>query len=150
MFIDFLAQYYEWLKAAHVIGVICWISGMLYLPRLFVYHADAEVGSELDMTLQVMERRLLRIIMNPSMILVLVSGSINAVVYGISALGPWFHIKILCVLMLLVAHGMFAKWRVAFASGKNVHSAKFYRYINEVPSIMMVIIVIMVIIKPFD
>lgn len=145
-----MANYYVWFKALHVISIIAWMAGLLYLPRLYVYHTKAAPGSELDKTLQTMERRLLRIIMNPAMILSYIFGLINAYIYSLSALGVWFHIKFTCVLLLSAIHAMLAKYRRDFASGKNIHSENFYRLLNEVPAVLMIIIVIMVIVKPFE
>ncbi len=145
-----MANYYTWFKALHVISIICWMAGLFYLPRLYVYHAKAEKGSQLDLTLQVMERRLLRIIMNPAMIFSYCFGLINAYIYGLEALGQWFHIKMAAVLGLTIMHGFFARWRKNFAAGENKRSDKFYRFFNEVPPILMIIAVIMVIVKPFE
>lgn len=133
-----------------MISVIAWMAGMFYLPRLYVYHAGVPVGSEMDKTFQVMERKLLRMIMNPAMIATIVFGLINAKIYGFAALGLWFHVKMLAVILLIILHGLFARWRKAFAEGKNVHSEKFFRIINEIPVALMVVTVIMVIVKPFE
>jgi protoporphyrinogen IX oxidase len=145
-----IASYYSWFKAFHVIFVICWMSGLFYLPRLYAYHTKAAVGSELDKTLQIMEQRLLRIIMNPSMIATYIFGITCAYIYGFEALDTWFHIKMLAVLGLTAIHMMLAKWRKDFVVGKNIHSEKFYRIFNEIPVICMIIAVCMVVIKPFE
>lgn len=145
-----IASHYSTIKAIHVISVISWMAGMLYLPRLYVYHASAKQGSELDNTFKLMELRLLRYIMNPAMIIVYITGFMNAYIYGIEALGGWFHIKFTAVILLTLIHGLFAKWRKMFSQNKNTYSPNFYRVINEVPTILMVIAVCMVIIKPFD
>ncbi len=145
-----MASYYEWVKALHIIFVICWMVGLLYLPRLFAYHTRAAIGSEMDKTFQTMESRLLRIIMNPAMIGTYILGLTNAYIYGFVALGVWFHIKMTAVIVLTIAHGLFARWRKDFAAGKNKHSEKFYRICNEVPAVMMVIAVFMVVLKPFE
>ena len=145
-----MANYYLWFKTIHILAVISWMAGLLYLPRIYAYHSKVVVGSEMDKTFQLMERRLLRIIMNPAMIVTYLSGSINAYFYGIVALGVWFHIKITAVLGLTVVHGFLAIWRKDFANGKNKHSEKFYRIINEVPTIAMIIAVSMVVLKPFE
>jgi putative membrane protein len=139
-----------WYKAIHVISVISWMAAMFYMPRLFVYHTRAEVGSEMDKTFQVMEYKLQKIIMTPSMIATYIFGIIIAYIYGFVALGVWFHIKMFAVLVLTAMHGMLSKWRKDFAAGRNKHSEKFYRIINEVPVILMVIAVVMVIVKPFE
>jgi putative membrane protein len=126
------------------------MAALFYMPRLFVYHTKAKIGSELDKTLQIMEYRLLRIIMNPAMIATYIFGLTNAYIYGLGALGIWFHIKMLAVIILTIIHGLLAKWRKDFVSGKNLHSEKFYRIFNEVPVIAMIVAVIMVIVKPFE
>jgi putative membrane protein len=126
------------------------MAGMLYLPRLYVYHTSAKSGSELDTTFKLMELRLLRYIMNPAMIIVYITGFMNAYIYGFEALGVWFKIKFTAVVLLTLVHGLFAKWRKMFSNNQNIHSANFYRVINEVPTILMIIAVCMVIIKPFD
>lgn len=143
-------NYYMWFKAVHVITVISWMAGLFYLPRLFAYHTRAAIGSEMDKTFQIMEGRLLRIIMNPAMILTYIFGLINAHIYGFIALGLWFHIKMTAVIGMTIFHGLLARWRKDFVAGKNRHSEKFYRVINEIPPILMVIAVIMVIVKPFE
>ena len=145
-----MEDYFLWYKALHVISVISWMAAMLYMPRLFVYHTKAKIGSEMDMTFQIMEVKLLRYIMTPAMILTYIFGFLVAYIYGMSALGGWFHIKMLMVLGLTGFHGMMAKWRKDFAVGNNKHTEKFYRYMNEVPTILMIIAVIMVIVKPFE
>lgn len=146
----FLSSYYSVIKSIHVLAVIAWMAGMLYLPRLYVYHASATKGSEMDNTFKLMEKRLLRYIMNPSMIIVYATGFMNAYIYGLEALGIWFHIKFTAVIILTGVHGLFAKWRRMFSENKNIHSANFYRVINEVPTILMIVAVFMVIMKPFD
>lgn len=145
-----MAHYYLWFKAFHLIAVICWMAALFYLPRLYVYHTKALPGTELDKTLQVMEYRLLKIIMNPAMIASYLLGFIVAYIYGFQALGVWFHIKITVVLGLTAVHSFLARTRKNFANGTNKHSEKFYRLLNEIPPIFMMIAVIMVIVKPFD
>lgn len=145
-----MADYYDWFKAVHIIFVISWMAGIFYLPRLFVYHTKVKIGSEQDKMFQTMERKLLRIIMNPAMIGAYVFGLINAYIYGVEALGVWFHIKMTGVIIITIIHGFLARWRKDFEAGQNKHSEKFYRVINEVPAIAMVLIVIMVVIKPFE
>ena len=144
-----MAQPYLWLKALHIIAVISWMAGMLYLPRLYVYHADVTAGSEADTMLQTMEKRLLRFIMTPAMIMTFIFGGSLIGIVGMGALGGWFHLKLLLVLGLTALHGMLAKWRKDFVKGTNSHSTKFYRIINEVPTVAMIIIVILVVVKPF-
>ena len=137
-----------WLKAFHVIAVISWMAGMLYLPRLFVYHCEAEVGSKQSETFKVMERRLLRAIINPAMIATWVLGLWLAYDQGYFRSG-WLHAKLVLVLAMSAMHGLFARWVRAFAADRNAHSQKFYRLINEVPTLLMIGIVLLVIVKPF-
>lgn len=145
-----LANYYNWYKAIHLIAVISWMAGLFYLPRLFIYHTRAERDSEMDKTFQIMEYRLLKIIMNPAMVLTYIFGITNAYIYGFAALGFWFHIKMTVVLLMTIIHGMLARWRKDFVSGKNKHSEKFYLFINEGTVILMAVAVIMVVVKPFE
>ncbi len=144
---------YEWMKAFHVIAVIAWMAGMLYLPRLFVYHCAAEKGSAQSETFKVMERRLLRGIINPAMIATWLLGLWLAwhgpdSRYGWFTSG-WLEAKLVLVLGLSALHGLLARWRKDFASDKNRHSQRFYRMINEIPTILMIAIVILVVVKPF-
>jgi putative membrane protein len=139
---------YEWLKALHVIAVISWMAGMLYLPRLFVYHCAAEPGSAQSETFKVMERRLLRAIINPAMLATWVVGLYLAW-RGHSYAAGWFQVKFVLVLVLSAVHGFFAARVRDFSLDRNRHSQKFYRIINEVPTVLMIAIVIMVIVKPF-
>jgi protoporphyrinogen IX oxidase len=137
-----------WLKALHVIVVIAWMAGMLYLPRLFVYHADAAKGSGLSETLKVMERRLLRGIINPAMILVFLSGLTLAYVTGYWR-APWLHAKFALVIVLAGLHGYFARCMRNFAADANTRPARFYRILNEAPTVLMILIVVLVVVKPF-
>jgi protoporphyrinogen IX oxidase len=144
---------YEWIKAFHVIAVIAWMAGMLYLPRLFVYHCVAEKGSVQSETFKTMERRLLRAIINPAMIATWLPGLWLAwhgpdSRYGWFASG-WFEAKLVLVLALSALHGFFARWVKDFAADRNRHSAKFYRIINELPTVIMIGIVILAVVKPF-
>ena len=139
---------YEWIKAFHVIAVISWMAGMLYLPRLFVYHCDAEIGSKQSETFKVMERRLLKAIINPAMALTWLLG-LYLVWAGHWYLAGWFHAKLFLVLVLSGVHGFFSRCVREFANDRNTHSQKFYRFINEVPTAIMIGIVILVIVKPF-
>jgi putative membrane protein len=139
---------YEWIKALHVIAVIAWMAGMLYLPRLFVYHCDAEIGSKQSGTFKVMERRLLKAIINPAMVVTWLAGLYLAVVGHWFAAG-WLHGKLLLVLLLSGVHGFFARCVKDFAADRNARSQKFYRYINEVPTVLMIGIVVLVVVKPF-
>jgi putative membrane protein len=137
-----------WVEALHVIAVIAWMAGMLYLPRLFVYHVDAPKGSELSETLKVMERRLLKTIVNPSMILVFITGITLAFLTGYWQ-APWLQAKFVLVLALGALHGYFARCVRSFASDANERAVGFYRIMNEVPTALMIVIVILVVIKPF-
>jgi protoporphyrinogen IX oxidase len=144
---------YEWIKAFHIIAVIAWMAGMLYLPRLFVYHCAAEKGSVQSETFKVMERRLLRGIINPAMIATWVLGLWLGWLgpdshYGWFAAG-WLQAKIVLVLALSALHVLLARWRKDFAADNNRHSAQFYRIINEVPTVLMILIVLLVVLKPF-
>lgn len=139
---------YPWFKAVHVMAVISWMAGMLYLPRLFVYHCGAEAGSRQSETFKVMERRLLRGIINPAMVVSWMLGLWMAYDGALFSAG-WLHVKLLLVLALSGIHGMLARWTADFAADRNRHGEKFYRLINEVPAVLMVGIVILVVIKPF-
>ena len=147
---DWLADAYPWIKALHIISIVAWMAGLLYLPRLFVYHAAVEPGSAQSETFKVMERRLLRAIMNPAMIAAYVFGVLLLLTPGIvdwSAL--WIYVKLFAIALLTVAHHAFALWRKAFERDENRRPQRFYRWWNEVPTVLMVVIVIMVVVKPF-
>ncbi|KRR23239.1 protoporphyrinogen oxidase HemJ [Bradyrhizobium retamae] len=139
---------YPWIKALHVIAVISWMAGMLYLPRLFVYHCEAEVGSKQSETFKVMEWRLLKVIINPAMTITWLAG-IYMAWSGHWYTSGWFHAKLTLVLILSGVHGFFSRWVKDFAVDRNTRSHKFYRIINEVPTVLMIFIVILVIVKPF-
>jgi putative membrane protein len=137
-----------WIKALHVIAVISWMAGMFYLPRLFVYHVDAEPGSAQSETFKLMERRLLKIIINPAMIAVWLTGLWMGYATG-SFHAPWLHAKLTLVLAMSALHGYFVGAVKTFAADRNIRSAQFYRVLNEVPPVLMAIIVILVVVKPF-
>jgi protoporphyrinogen IX oxidase len=139
---------YLWFKALHVVAGIAWMAGMLYLPRLFVYHCEAEPGSRQSETFKVMERRLLTAIINPAMITAWAVGLWLAYDGGWLRSG-WFHGKLALVIALSGLHGCYTSWVHAFAADANRHGHKFYRIINEVPTVLMVGIVVLVIVKPF-
>ena len=139
---------YMWIKAAHVVAIISWMAGMLYLPRLFVYHCDAKPGTELSEALKVMEQRLLRIIINPAMGLAWVLGLWLAWRGGFLASG-WFHAKLTAVILLSGFHGFLSASVRRFAEGVNQIPARRWRMLNEVPAVLMIVIVILVIVKPF-
>ena len=138
----------EWLKAFHIIAVIAWMAGMLYLPRLFVYHSAADVGSIQSETFKVMERRLLRAIMTPAMIATWLLGLWLAYQGGWFK-APWLHAKLLLVFLLSGVHGMLSRYVKDFAADKRRKNAKFFRIINEVPTVLMILIVILAVVKPF-
>jgi putative membrane protein len=142
-----ITDWYVWIKALHVIAVIAWMAGLLYLPRLFVYHCDAKPGSELSETLKIMERRLLRAIMNPAMIAVWLFGGLLLWVQDWAE--TWLHVKLVLVAALTVVHHLFALWRKEFAADRNQRPARFYRLWNEIPTLLMIGIVVMVIARPF-
>tara|TARA_Y100000813_G_scaffold16999_1_gene11488 strand:- start:933 stop:1376 length:444 start_codon:yes stop_codon:yes gene_type:complete len=146
---EFSAEAYAWVKALHIISVIAWMAGMLYLPRLYVYHADALQGSDKSETFKIMERRLLRAIMNPAMV--------SSIIFGLllmQAAGPaiwdtiWFPIKVASIVGMIIQHMFLARWRREFAEDRNKRPARFYRFMNEVPTVLMIVIVIMVVVKP--
>jgi putative membrane protein len=145
-----VSSLYLWIKALHVISVIAWLAGMLYLPRLYVYHCSAPPGSTQSETFKVMERRLLHAIVNPAMIATFVFGiALLLLREGPSWREPWLLAKIALVLILSGMHGLFAKWRKDFEADRNTRSARFYRFMNEVPTLLMICIVILVIVRPF-
>ncbi len=143
-----LANYIDWFLAFHIIAVIAWMSGMLYLPRLFVYHTETVPGSEASERFKLMERRLLRGIINPAMIAVWILGPLLAWLTG-AYLDTWLQIKFALVVVMSGMHGFFVRcWR-DFEADRNTRSARFYRIVNEVPAVLMVLIVILVVVKPF-
>ena len=147
---DLSGTAYLWIKAVHIIGVIAWMAGLLYLPRLFIYHAAAEPGSAQSETFKVMERRLLRAIMNPALAISLVTGGLLIANLGGGAwTSGWLHAKLACVLGLFAMHGLMARWRRDFDADRNARSQTFYRVANEVPTVLMIGIVVFAIVKPF-
>ncbi|WP_029556335.1 protoporphyrinogen oxidase HemJ [Xanthobacter sp. 91] len=139
---------YEWIKALHIIAVIAWMAGMLYLPRLMVYHCAAEIGSVQSETFKVMERRLLKAIINPAMIVTWLAG-LWLVYEGGWYKAGWFHAKFALVLAMSAMHGFLVRWVREFAEDRNTRAARFYRIANEVPTLLMIAIVILVVVKPF-
>jgi putative membrane protein len=147
---DVLANAYLWVKAVHVIAVIAWVAGLLYLPRLFVYHTGAEIGSVQSDTFKVMERRLLRAIMTPAMAIAWVFGLVLLVTPGVADFSRgWVYVKLSLVVLLTTMHALMARWRQDFEADANHRPARFYRIANEVPTVLMIAIVILVIVKPF-
>ncbi|MDN5247895.1 MAG: protoporphyrinogen oxidase HemJ [Wolbachia endosymbiont of Tyrophagus putrescentiae] len=141
-------DYYHWLEALHVISVIMWMAGMLYLPRLYVYHATVNPGSESDNLLQTMERRLLKCIINPSMCFSLGFGLTLMIIREAYREG-WFHAKLFAILLMLVIHMLLAKYRKSFINGSNSKTHTHFRILNEAVTVLIIFIVIMVVVKPF-
>lgn len=139
---------YLWIKILHILAIISWMAGMLYLPRLFVYHAQVPHGSAQAETFAVMERRLMRAIMLPAMLVTWATGLALAVQAGFLHAG-WFHGKVALVVILSALHGYFAVIRKSFVQDTNRHDALFFRFINEGPTILMIGIVVLVVLKPF-
>ena len=147
---DFLNAIYPWIKAVHIMAVIAWMAGLFYLPRLFVYHAErATIGSELDQTFQIMEEKLLRVIMTPAMIVAWLAG---LTMIGLGAFdwgSVWAWVKIVSVILMTAAHGWMGARRKEFAVGENTRSGRTYRLFNEVPTVLMLFIVVAVVVRPF-
>jgi putative membrane protein len=141
-------EYYLLIKALHIISVMAWMAGMLYLPRLFVYHADAKPGSELSETLKVMERRLMRAIINPAMIAAFVLGIWMIVLVPGHLEESWMQWKVLALVGMTGVHGALSRWRRFFERDANILSARFFRIINEVPTVLLIVIVLLVVLKP--
>ncbi|HEV2336289.1 MAG TPA: protoporphyrinogen oxidase HemJ [Stellaceae bacterium] len=147
---NILAAAYPWVKALHIIAVIAWMAGLLYLPRLFVYHADSPLGSNRSAMLEVMERRLLHAIMLPAAVLSYGFGIMLAATPGVVEWQRgWIWTKLGLVVLLTIFHVMLAHWRRDLARGKRPHSVKFYRVMNELPTLVMIAIVVLVVVKPF-
>jgi putative membrane protein len=147
---SFLGDYYHWIKAFHVIAVIAWMAGMFYLPRLYVYHTQVAKGSDQSELFKMMERRLLRFIINPAMIFSIFLGTLLIFSSGVVDWSQgWIYVKLAAVLLLTGFHGFLSRWRKAFERDENKHTEKFFRRVNEIPTILMIVIVIMVVVKPF-
>jgi len=145
-----LAGAYPWIKAFHIVAVVAWMAGLLYLPRLFVYHAEAPIGSDQAQTFAVMERRLLRGIMNPAFALTVALGALLAATPGlVDWRQGWIWAKLALVASLAVFHHLLARWRRDFAGGAMPHSSRFFRVVNEIPAIMLIAIVVLAVVKPF-
>jgi protoporphyrinogen IX oxidase len=147
--IDFSNDTYLWLKAGHIISVIAWMAGLLYLPRLFVYHSELKAGSEASELFKIMERRLLRAIMNPAMFTSLIFGGLLLADSSTDWSARWLPAKLVCVGALMVTHMKMAAWRRSFDNDANTKSQKYFRFANEVPTLLMVIIVFLVVLKPW-
>jgi putative membrane protein len=150
MSVGFLADFYPWTKALHVIAMIAWMAGLLYLPRLFVYHCEVPAGSQSSELFKVMEWRLYRFIMTPAMVATFVFGIVLALTPGVVDWHEgWFYVKFVCVVLMAGVQGMMSRWRKDFLADANRHPQKFFRIMNEVPTVLMLIIVLMVVVKPF-
>jgi putative membrane protein len=144
-----MAALYPWIKTLHILSVVAWMAGLLYLPRLFVYHAREQAGSAASETFKVMERRLLRGIMNPAMVGTWLFGILLAATPGVVDWSRgWIYVKLAAVVGLTVFHYRLMQWRVDFALDRNARSARFYRFMNEVPTLLLILIVIMVVVRP--
>lgn len=145
----FLLDIYPWIKSFHLIAVIAWMAGMMYLPRLFVYHHQAQKGGEAEGQLVKMERRLLKGIINPSMIAVWVLGIAMLIANPGFLSALWFQVKLALVIAVSAIHGFYANARRKFEAGERPRTEKFWRITNEIPFVMLIVIVVMVIVKPF-
>ena len=143
-----MSGFYLSIKAVHIIAVIAWMAGLLYLPRLFVYHAGAAQGSELAATFEIMERRLLRFIMAPAMIVTWIAG-LTLAFEGDFLRAGWLHGKLALVILMTGLHGYFSAAQKKFAAGTNRKSARFFRILNEAPTVLLIAIVFLVVFKPF-
>jgi len=144
---NFIITHYLAFKAAHIISVICWMAGLLYLPRIFVYHAGAVLGGEADSTFKVMEYKLYYYIMHPSMLASYLFG--GAMFMAQEGMMAWVHAKLLCVVLLTGCHIAMGRYLRDFSVGQNKKSARYFRVFNEVPSVLMLIIVVLAVTKPF-
>ena len=145
-----LNEAYPWIRALHIIAVISWLAALLYLPRLYVYHCGARAGSQAAEMLKLMERRLLRAIMTPAMVATLITGGFLLYTPGAVAwCAAWVYLKLASVGGLLLFHGLLVRWRREFEADANQRPARFYRIANEVPTLLMIVIVIMVVVRPF-
>ena len=150
MTIDALSVFYPWTKALHVISMVAWMAGMFYLPRLFVYHCDMQPGSRESERFKVMEYRLLKQIINPAMIATWIFGILLVLTPGvIDWTSGWWHVKLTAVLLMSGFHGAMSKWRREFMEDRNKRSHRYYRFANEVPTLLLMVIVVMVIVRPF-
>ncbi|MEE2955534.1 MAG: protoporphyrinogen oxidase HemJ [Pseudomonadota bacterium] len=147
---SWLVEYYLWVKALHIISVIAWMAGLLYLPRLFVYHSAMEAASEQAKTFKIMERRLLKYIMHPAMIAALVFGFLLMIAPGFVTWSEWWlYAKLILVIGMLALHGLFVFWQRDFENDRCSTSEKVFRIANELPALLMILIVVLVVVKPF-
>jgi len=150
MSVPFFAMLYPWTKAIHIIAVIAWMAAMLYLPRLYVYHCEVSPGSEMSERFKVMERRLYKQIMTPAMIVTFLLGIVLALTPGlVDWHSGWIYVKLCAVFLLAGFHGALGGWRRAFLHDRNSKSQRFYRIANEVPTLLMIVAVVMVVVRPF-
>ena len=146
---NLLADFYLWIKAFHIISVIAWAAGMLYLPRLFVYHADKSPGSEASEMLKVMERRLLRAIVHPAMVATIILGGLLLATPDLIDWSAWWiYAKLVLVVIMFGLQGVFSRWRLDFEADCNTRSARFYRFANEAPTLLLIAIVILAVVRP--
>lgn len=141
-------EIYLWIKALHIVAVIAWMAGMLYLPRLFVYHAMQVPGSEVSETFKIMERRLLRFIMNPAMIVSFVLGGWLIMINPVLLEQPWMQYKVIALVIMTGVHAALSRWRRFFAIDQNTFSPRFFKVMNEIPTVLMIIIVLLAVLKP--
>jgi protoporphyrinogen IX oxidase len=150
MTIGFLAPFFPWTLAFHIIAMVAWMAGMFYLPRLYVYHCETRPGSAESERFKVMERRLLKQIINPAMIATWFFGILLVLTPGLlNWAAGWWHVKLASVLVLSALHGGYARWRKDFLHDRNRRPARFYRIANEIPTLLLVVIVVMVVVRPF-
>jgi len=148
--IGFLALFFPWTLAFHIIAMVAWMAGMFYLPRLYVYHCDTRPGSAESERFKVMERRLLKQIINPAMIATWFFGILLVLTPGLlNWAAGWWHVKLTSVLALSALHGGYARWRKDFLHDRNRRPARFYRIANEIPTVLLVVIIVMVVVRPF-
>jgi protoporphyrinogen IX oxidase len=145
---DLLIEYRLWIKTAHIVSITAWMAGLFYLPRLFVYHSQTQPGTDLHKTFLVMEDKLYRLIMQPAMIFSLTSGVVLGIINDTWRM-PWLHLKLLSVILLLVFHFCLRWWFRDFAQGNFCRSERFYRIVNELPALLLIVIVACAVIKPF-
>lgn len=138
-----------WIKALHIVAVIAWMAGLFYLPRLYVYHVSQKVGSETDELFKIMERRLLKAIMRPACVVALLAGGYLVTASGFAWSDVWLSAKLLAVVLLVVYHGMLESYCKKFAGGWRGRSERYFRILNEVPTVLLIWIVIFVVVKPF-
>ena len=142
---DFIFEYYAWIKVMHIVSIVAWMAGLFYLPRLFVYHTEYPGNGKM---LEVMEEKLFRMIMQPAMHMVIFTGVLLLFMPGYSG-APWVHAKLTCVFLLIMFHFKLGSWRKQLKQGVCSKSSKFFRTINEIPTVLLILIVIFVIVRPF-